>query len=269
MEEIKEKIKNSIRAYILGDALGVPFEFQEKGSFTCKGFTGFGTYNKPIGTWSDDTTVILCLLDALTKANLNFDKAEKIFKENLNAWYYEDKFTVDGLFDIGTQTSISIQSKFENSLTDRMGNGALFYLPLTFCFVCKELQKKDFIQFCKITHNNLNCFNYGWNLCLVIKNLLNEIADRIKLEEFKNRGDVINTFNLVLNYFYQLRESDLSLRDCLCRVINEGEDTDTNAAILGLLLGLIKEVDKKDWLMVRKHEFADQIIDEFVQTLIA
>lgn len=28
---MKEKIKNSIRAYIVGDVLGVPFEFRKKG----------------------------------------------------------------------------------------------------------------------------------------------------------------------------------------------------------------------------------------------
>lgn len=35
---MKEKIKNSIRAYIIGDVLGVPFEFRKKGTFTENSF---------------------------------------------------------------------------------------------------------------------------------------------------------------------------------------------------------------------------------------
>lgn len=265
---VKAKIKNSLRAFIIGDALGVPFEFNSIGTFSCNGFTGFGTYNKPAGTWSDDTTVVLCLLDALNKGNLDFDKAEPIFKENLRAWYYHNRFTVDGLFDIGNQTAASINNKFQNPLTDRMGNGALFYLPLAFCSLKKDLRKEDFIRFCQITHNNLNCFNYGWKLCQTIQAILNKAPYPIKPEAFKNRGDVINTSNLVLNSFLRLKDTNLPLRDCLCAIINEGEDTDTNAAILGLLLGLVKEVDENDWTMIREHEWADQIITEFIQKIV-
>lgn len=31
---MKENIKNSIRAYIIGDAFGFPFEFRKKGTLT-------------------------------------------------------------------------------------------------------------------------------------------------------------------------------------------------------------------------------------------
>lgn len=56
--------------------------------------------------------------------------------------------------------------------------------------------------------------------------------------------------------------------NCLYKIIEEGEDTDTNAAILGLLLGLLKDVDEKDWGMIRRHELADQIITEFIQKTV-
>ena len=65
MMTTKEKIRNSILAYVLGDAMGVPYEFSKAGTFRyiC---TGYGTHDQPIGTWSDDTSIMLCLLDALT-----------------------------------------------------------------------------------------------------------------------------------------------------------------------------------------------------------
>ena len=34
----------------VGDALGVPFEFRERGTFRVNGMTGHGTYDRPAGT---------------------------------------------------------------------------------------------------------------------------------------------------------------------------------------------------------------------------
>ena len=46
IEGIKNKIRNSLRAYIIGDALGVPFEFKTKGTFNCTDFVGGGTHGQ-------------------------------------------------------------------------------------------------------------------------------------------------------------------------------------------------------------------------------
>ena len=67
MAKLEEKIKNSIYAYVLGDALGVPFEFRKNGTFKCHGFVGNGTHDQPKGTWSDDTSILLCILESLTR----------------------------------------------------------------------------------------------------------------------------------------------------------------------------------------------------------
>lgn len=45
------------------DAMGVPYEFMSRGSFECHGMTGYGSNNKPAGTWSDDTSMILAEID--------------------------------------------------------------------------------------------------------------------------------------------------------------------------------------------------------------
>jgi len=52
----------------VGDALGVPFEFRSKEDMLKKPATemiGFGSHNQPMGTWSDDTSLTLCLADSL------------------------------------------------------------------------------------------------------------------------------------------------------------------------------------------------------------
>ena len=46
-------LSDCIYGQAVGGALGVPYEFMGRGSFTCSGMTGHGTHNQPAGTWSD------------------------------------------------------------------------------------------------------------------------------------------------------------------------------------------------------------------------
>ena len=142
--DIKNRIKNSLRAFIIGDALGVPFEFKERGTFNCTGFVGGGIHQKEAGTWSDDTSIMLCLLDALNNTK-TMKGAVELLKKNLKDWYYDGKFTADGdTFDVGRQTAAAIECDFRNDrLTDRMGNGALFYTPIVFHFLYREFKIRD------------------------------------------------------------------------------------------------------------------------------
>ena len=54
----KEKIKGGLLGLFVGDALGVPVEFQSREKLRknpVKDMVGYGTYNQPPGTWSDDS----------------------------------------------------------------------------------------------------------------------------------------------------------------------------------------------------------------------
>ncbi len=57
------KIYNGIMGLVVGDALGVPVEFKKRGTYTVTNMTGYGTYNQPPGTWSDDSSLTLATLD--------------------------------------------------------------------------------------------------------------------------------------------------------------------------------------------------------------
>lgn len=266
--DIKNRIKNSLRAFIIGDALGVPFESQWGGTFKCTGFVGGGIHQKEAGTWSDDTSVMLCLLDALNKTK-TMRSAVELLKKNLKDWYYDGKFTADGdTFDVGRQTAAAIECDFRNDrLTDRMGNGALFYTPIVFHFLYREFKIRDFAQFSRVTHNSEKCFYFGWEFCKVLKSCILGYGGKTWIKpNLQNRGDIENTYFWVLaHYVYRYEEN--SLIDCLCDIINRGGDTDTNAALLGLLLGSEKFVYKEDWEKIRNHEFADRIINDFVESI--
>ena len=54
----------------IGDALGVPVEFVPRNELAKDPITsmrGYGTHHQPPGTWSDDTSLTLALLDSLVK----------------------------------------------------------------------------------------------------------------------------------------------------------------------------------------------------------
>ena len=49
-----------------------------------KGMMGYGTYNQPEGTWSDDTSLTLCLLEALNNVYC------LIISGNIGLLYYKN-----------------------------------------------------------------------------------------------------------------------------------------------------------------------------------
>ena len=59
-------VKSAILGLVAGDALGVPVEFQSREELEQAPVTGmwaYGTHHQPAGTWSDDSSMALCLLE--------------------------------------------------------------------------------------------------------------------------------------------------------------------------------------------------------------
>lgn len=130
--------KDILLGTAIGDALGVPVEFeyrQELEKNPVIGMREYGTHNQPKGTWSDDSSLALCLAESLCNGyNLN-DIADKFIR-----WYYDGYCTPYGrVFDIGITTARAISNlqngcKPELAGMDRErdnGNGSLMrILPL-------------------------------------------------------------------------------------------------------------------------------------------
>lgn len=148
---------NGLLGVAMGDALGVPFEF--KRSYTMKAnpatdMVGYGTYNLPAGTWSDDTSLTLCLAESLVNGYDLVDMSKKFM-----AWRYDSYWTARGkLFDIGMTTSSAIaqlKSFLEAGVSEAFGrqkglgddrengNGSLMrILPLLFYIKSKDLKEQ-------------------------------------------------------------------------------------------------------------------------------
>ena len=66
---MRNQVVDAVMGLCVADALGVPVEFNSRKSLKAnpvKDMRGFGTHNQPKGTWSDDTSMTLCLIDSLS-----------------------------------------------------------------------------------------------------------------------------------------------------------------------------------------------------------
>ncbi|MCY9004374.1 ADP-ribosylglycohydrolase family protein [Peribacillus frigoritolerans] len=137
---IKKRLLPSMYGGIIGDMLGVPVEFKKRGTFTINDISGYGTYNQPPGTWSDDTSLTLCLIENLIEKSDSAELMQK-FVQYMESGYWTPHHE---MFDIGRTTSEAI-IKFKNgapapecggnAMFDN-GNGALMRIaPVAFILI--------------------------------------------------------------------------------------------------------------------------------------
>ena len=133
-------VLNGLFGLCVGDALGLPVQFAsriERKSNPVAEMTGYGVFNMPPGTWSDDSSLTFCLAESLCRGYDINDIAEKFIK-----WIDEGYWTpFDQAFDIGGSTSRAI-SRLKNGVSPHQsgdkgeinnGNGSLMrILPLAF-----------------------------------------------------------------------------------------------------------------------------------------
>jgi ADP-ribosyl-[dinitrogen reductase] hydrolase len=135
---------NHVFAGIMGlcvaDALGVPVEFMDRETLKTNRVTGmrsYGTYHQPAGTWSDDTSMTLCLVESLAKGLDYHDIMTNFLK-----WLDEAAYTPHGeVFDVGNTTRKALR-RFSQGIAPLEcgganerdnGNGSLMrILPIVF-----------------------------------------------------------------------------------------------------------------------------------------
>ena len=106
--KISEKIEDALLGFAVGDALGVPVEFETRESLTrnpVKGMLGNMFLNQPPGTWSDDSSLVFCTCESLC----NGYNLEDIAVQFSN-WKNKRFWTPHGrVFTIGIQTEKAIK----------------------------------------------------------------------------------------------------------------------------------------------------------------
>jgi ADP-ribosyl-[dinitrogen reductase] hydrolase len=116
MTTFADRLMGGLYGLLIGDALGVPYEFHPRGAIPEQGLIemtpplDFRRAHRgvPPGTWSDDGAQALCLLSSLLdKSSLDVDD----FAKRLLAWYEDGYMAVDGrVFDVGVQTTVALRA---------------------------------------------------------------------------------------------------------------------------------------------------------------
>ena len=96
----------------LGDALGVPVEFQPRTAQQQDPVTGmraYGTYDQLAGTWSDDASLTFCLAEVMT-GGVTGEVFLVFVADNFLCWFRRGWWTAHGrLFDVGITTADSLR----------------------------------------------------------------------------------------------------------------------------------------------------------------
>lgn len=279
---MKDIYKDILFGVSVGDALGVPVEFQSREKIALNPVTdmiGFGTYNLPPGTFSDDSSLTFCLTESLTQ-KLTLEN----ISENFQKWYFDNFWTPNGqVFDIGIATKQAILRLKNGTRPDlaggmdvfENGNGSLMrILPLV--AVIKDLPIEERYSLTKqvssITHGHIrsviSCFYYlefarkiilGKDKFEVYKNLKHEVSDFLKAIGIIESE--MSIFDRILkNDIFRVPEKDIrsssyvlhtleasiwcilttdNFKNAVLKAVNLGEDTDTTGAVTGGLAGLL------------------------------
>lgn len=299
-------IYDGIMGLIVADALGVPYEFKKRDSFHATEMKGFGTYNQPPGTWSDDSSMTLATIDSITQCKGSINPGH--IMECFVAWLNNAKYTPYGkVFDVGNTTSKAIHNyclsgrwNFKtggcgcsNAMDN--GNGSLMrILPLTFI----DSVHDDIIDVVSgLTHAHpismLACEIY---ICIA-KSLYghltpDEAYDRAvhfmkcgffnhpvtsefyRLYDLKDltRDDIISSGFVITTLeaaLWCLLHTN-NYADCVLTAVNLGDDADTIAAIAGGLAGITYGAKSipQTWIdSIARKDWIEQLCTDFEQVI--
>lgn len=232
MKDIRMNVFNRILlGFAIGDALGVPFEFRPS-EYCRKYYTGkytSGVHDQQPGTWSDDTSMLLCVARSKNVCE---------YKNNLKRWRGNDsQFNCFNLFDIGNGVKTAIDGNFKLESKDFKGNGCL-----SVAIGCFVSQKHNFEDYVRVTHDNVESVGSAKKIIDILTKLVNNPEFNPKFSGgFKNNGYCEDSLNLSIKCF----NNAVGYKDCIKKAIHFGGDTDSNAAITGAIAALRHKIPIK------------------------
>lgn len=262
----KRDLKGSIMGAIIGDAVGVNYELVPRKSKK--------EIYLEVGKFSDDTSMILCTMESLTKLE-NYSSRD--IADTFLKWLYEGYWTPQGIvLDCGRTTAYSLRQYKEKGVfagddsENSCGNGSLMRIIPVLFYINKNRDSRFNIikEFSSITHPHIRCIIGCAIYSEIALNLLDGM-DKIKaynsmkkviLEKYSEYEEELKLYSRILNNnIYEYDEGTFTGRgyivdtletsiysfinsknyvDSIKTAISYGEDTDTIACITGGLSGL-------------------------------
>lgn len=301
----KDAFYHAYWGFLIGDAMGVPFEFiarDEMKMTPAIGLQGGGIHNQLPGTWSDDSSMMLCVLQ-----NLSEGGNTKTLSDKFLAWYLQGDYSPHGeVFDIGNTTRMALEQLITgiklhatDDVKSAAGNGALMRcIPYAFK---ENYQEGIFLMALdnRITHRNALstycCYYYtrlirslaegydktkslahakgtlqhGWRISDDAPNLYRNDFERLFADRFASIPEhAIQSTGYVLHTLeaavWCFMNSN-SYEQCVVKAIRLGEDTDTIAALSGALAAVYyKTIPGNLKIQVVKKEWLEKVFEEWV-----
>ncbi len=272
------RIRGAVLGALVGDALGVPVEFKERAERVedpVTGMRGYGTWNQPPGTWSDDGSLLLCSLEGLQEG-FDPERVGKLFVR----WRRDGYWSAHGnVFDVGVTTAKAISRLASGVAAEEAGphdevsngNGSLMrILPVALRFAdAPPFALAEYaMRLSRLTHaharSQLACAFY----CLLAVALLRGLGPADALAEAGREFEPLLALHpaeheefsrLIAPDFANLDEASIRSKGyvmdtleaaiwCLLRhpdysstvlaAVNLGGDTDTTGCVAGGLAGL-------------------------------
>lgn len=274
--ETKDKIYGTIFGQAIGDALGLGTEFLSKTEVREKYPDGLKKYSQIIrdyhrakfqpGSWSDDTDMMLCIANAIIEdKGINLHTIARNFKQ----WVYAPETRGVG------QTTLKVLSIAEYvekphqvaeliwrmTRTKNAANGSVMRTAII------GLKKENVAQtaedVCKLTHFDPRCVGS----CVIVSEIINHLIwhdeqlsysqimtignkydksiaeyidkayyngiESLELDEPSSIGYTLKALGSALWCLFHANDFE----EGLLRVVNEGGDADTNAAVACAMLG--------------------------------
>lgn len=238
-------LRDAIYGLVVGDALGVPYEFRPRGSFRCAGMVGHGTHDQPAGTWSDDTSMTLATCDSIRVCG-RVDVADLLAR--FRAWIGDGAYAIDGVvFDYGLTTARALEQGHGCAGERDNGNGSLMRIaPLAFT----DATDDEVRAVSAVTHVH----PISTQACVDMVHVMRALAVGAPLAEavpgyegllatpeaeVRSGGFVRDTYRAALWCLV----TTSSYEACALRAVNLGDDTDTTAAVAGALAGIVYGAD--------------------------
>lgn len=277
--------KNGIIGLAIGDAMGVPLEFCMREKLIENPTTemiGYGSHDVPKGSWSDDTSMTLCLINSINNnGHINLEDIQNNFVK----WAEDEEYTPTGKrFDIG-RTCLQAIMNYEKGIKPELcgldneysnGNGSLMrILPLIYYCCAKNFNDEE-IYICvknvsSLTHRHevsiLGCFMYVlYGIELLKGKSKEEVYNKIRNANYSYFPEkIIKKYDRILkNNIFEFNINDISSTgyvidtleatlwsflttnnydDAVIKAINLGNDTDTIGACVGGLAGIYYGLD--------------------------
>lgn len=279
--QFEDRILGGLWGAVVGDALGVPVEFSLRPILDEQPVTdlrGYGTYNVPPGTWSDDSSLLLCTLYSLIGPKLDTTDMAQRFVRFLERAYMTPAGEV---FDIGVANANAIRRLRDGVPAEEAGgaeeadtgNGSLMrILPIALRFYREsEPRLAEYAhRASSLTHRHPRCRLACGYVCVLAKYLLEGDTPRAAYKRANAfaRGyyslelwaqdlphyatildgkvadlprDIVPSSGYVVHTLLASVWSLLTTHtyeEAVLRAVNLGGDTDTIACITGGLAGL-------------------------------